>query len=229
MIPASRPVRVSDLRAVQLSVSGTKAETKLILGIAPSDLRKLESGEKVLDPAAALSIRLLDIRGESVSPLKRTPTLREFREFVEELDPSWGHQKAKYAILFGRDRTAQNRWFEREDAAASLPLVLRRCMLVIWNTLHDVLPGERRRTLNDIYELQIREHVMNGYDEKLIREKFTRFHPTKPNRKKKKSSEAAGTQLASTTSKREAGAKKKVATTAPAKKAAPKKAGGKRK
>jgi len=143
-------------------------------GVQPIDFHRLESGVKKLPPAVALTLRLLVQYGEPVSPLKRMPTLGEFRAFIERIDSDWKGEPKRFALLFGRDRTATHRWFLRQDAAMALPMTLRRCMQVIWLRLHSVPANARKAALHEIYELNIRELVLQGYDEARLRNNFMR-------------------------------------------------------
>lgn len=173
MIPNTRAVRAADIRTIQHAISLTKTETQLVLGILPLDINRLERGTKKLTTAAALSLRLLDDYGEAVSPLKRPPTFREFRELVESCDPMWKNEPQRFAILFGRHRTATIRWFARQDAVSAMPMVLRRAMQIMWLVLNRTAGADRQRTLASIYDRSIHELVLSGYSEKHLRDHYT--------------------------------------------------------
>ncbi len=176
MIPSSRPVRYTDIRMLQHVLSETKADTLLTVGLQPGELRRLEKGDKQMDLAVAMTTRVLMEMGDVVSPLRRTPTLVEFCELLESIDPIWKTEPQRIPVLLGRDRTAIFRWRKRADAAMALPTGIRRWMQTIWYTLHDTQRVDQRayqrRILKRLWDMMIAENAMRGYDPDALRTRY---------------------------------------------------------
>lgn len=172
MIPSSRPVRYTDIRMLQHVLSETKADTLLTVGLQPGELRRLEKGDKPMDLAVAMTTRVLMEMGDVVSPLRRTPTLSEFCELLEGIDPIWKTEPQRIPVLLGRDRTAIFRWRKRADAAMALPTGIRRWMQTIWNVLHVTSRVDQRRVLKRLWDVMIAENAMRGYDPDALRTRY---------------------------------------------------------
>lgn len=158
MIPTNRPVRASDVRALQHKLGLTKKD---VIHVVLGGVSVCAQGQIKPSVAQALTVRLLMTYGEAASPLKPTPTFGEFRAFIQSIDPIWQKKPQRFSVLFGRDRTAAARWSRRDDAVMVLPTSLRRTMQVIWNVLHNITPSRRGEVLDDIYQLQQAETSMH--------------------------------------------------------------------